>query len=171
MSNKISIIPAERVEQSILSIRGHKVMLDMDLAIIYGVSTRRLNEQVGRNRDRFPEDFMFQLTSIEKDQVVANCDHLKRMKFSPHLPYAFTEYGAVMLASVLNSPIAIQSSIQVVRAFIRLREVLATHKELAGKLNELEKKYDTQFRVVFDAIRQLMVEETKPKPRIGFHKQ
>ena len=172
MSNKLAIIPAERIERAILLIRGHRVMLDTDLAAIYGVSTKRLNEQVRRNRTRFPEDFMFQLNAEEKEYVVANCDHLRRLKFSPHLPYVFTEHGAVMLASVLNSPIAVQASIQVVRAFIRLREVLLAHKELAKKLEILEKKYDVQFRVVFDAIRQLMEppeKETK-RPRIGFHR-
>jgi len=170
---EISIIPAERIEGIILFIRGHKVMLDVDLAILYGVTTKRLNEQVRRNKDRFPNDFMFQLSEEEKNELVANCDHLKRLKFSPYLPYAFTEHGAVMLASVLNSEIAVKASIQVVRAFVRLREMITTHKELARKLEELEQKYDMQFKVVFDAIRQLMapMSEEKPKPRIGFHKE
>lgn len=97
-----TVIPLEAIEQRIIIIRGHKVMLDMDLATVYGVSTKRLNEQVKRNRDRFPDDFMFQLTENEKTEVVAICDHLKRLKFSPTLPYAFTEHGAVMLASVLD---------------------------------------------------------------------
>ena len=166
----MSIVPAEQIEGIILFIHGHKVMLDVDLASIYGVTTKRLNEQVRRNKDRFPNDFMFQLSEEEKGEVVANCDHLKRLKFSPYLPYAFTEHGAVMLASVLNSEIAVKASIQVVRAFVRLREMIATHKELARRLESLEKKYDAQFKVVFDAIRQLMTEEEKPKPRIGFHK-
>jgi hypothetical protein len=163
------LITQEIIESRILFIRGQRVMLDADLAAVYGVTTKRLNEQVKRNRDRFPPDFMFQLTRLEKAELVANCDHLKRLKFSPVLPYAFTEHGAIMLASVLNSPLAVQASIQVVRAFVRLRQILSTHKELARKLEELEKKYDAQFRVVFDAIKQLMVEEEKPKPRIGFH--
>lgn len=163
------IIPADTIGQWIFVIRGQKVMLDTDLARVYGVTTKRLNEQVKRNRERFPKDFMFQLTMEEKKQVVANCDHLFRLKFSPALPYAFTEHGAVMLASVLNSPVAVQASIQVVRAFVRLREILATHKELAHKLEALERKYDSQFKVVFDAIRNLM--EPTPVPpnrRIGF---
>src|SRR3972149_4260164 len=164
---EMSIVPAEQIEGIILFIHGHKVMLDVDLASIYGVTTKRLNEQVRRNKDRFPNDFMFQLSEEEKGEVVANCDHLKRLKFSPYLPYAFTEHGAVMLASVLNSEIAVKASIQVVRAFVRLREMIATHKELARRLESLEKKYDAQFKVVFDAIRQLMTEEEKPKPRIG----
>ena len=145
-------------------------MLDSDLAEVYGVTTKRLNEQVKRNRERFPGDFMFQLTTEEKSEVVANCDHLKSLKYSPTLPYAFTEHGAIMLASVLNSVVAVRASLQVVRAFVRLREILATHKELARKLHELENKYDAQFRVVFDAIRQLMEPPASgPKKRIGFH--
>lgn len=168
-----ALIPSEIIENKILLIRGHKVMIDIDLASLYGVTTKRLNEQVKRNKDRFPDDFMFQLTVEEKSELVANCDHLKRLKFSPYLPYVFTEHGAVMLASVLNSEIAVKASIQVVRAFVRLREIIATHKELARKLAELEQKYDMQFKVVFDAIRKLMAPpaEEKPKPRIGFNKE
>jgi hypothetical protein len=171
MTDKKSIIPEERIEHSILLIRGEKVILDADLAVLYGVTTKRLNEQVKRNRNRFPEDFMFQLTANEKAEVVANCDHLKRLKFSPNLPYAFTEHGAIMLATVLNSPIAVRASIEVVRAFVRLRQMLASNAELARKLAALEKKYDAQFKVVFDAIRQLMIPPEKPKGRIGFRKE
>lgn len=156
------------LERQILLIRGYKVMLDLDLAEVYGVPTKRLNEQVKRNRDRFPEDFMFQLTPDEKAQVVANCDHLERLKFSPNLPYAFTEHGALMLASVLSSPVAVQASIQVVRAFVRLRELLAGNRELAEKLAALEKRYDSQFRVVFDAIRELMTPPSPPRRKNGF---
>lgn len=163
-----SLIPIERIEHSILLIRGHKVMLDADLAKLYGVTTKRLNEQVKRNIDRFPTDFMFQLTDAEKREVVANCDHLKKLKFSPNLPYAFTEHGAIMLASVLNSPVAVDVSIQIVKTFIRLREFLVSNKELAKKIEELEKKYDAQFRIVFDAIRQLMASPEPKKKRIGF---
>ena len=143
-------------------------MLDADLARLYGVTTKRLNEQVRRNRDRFPDDFMFRLTDAEKKEVVANCDHLKTLKFSPNLPYAFTEHGAVMLAAVLNSPVAVDVSIQIVKTFIRLRELLANNKELAKKIEELEKKYDTQFKIVFDAIRQLMSAPEPKKKKIGF---
>jgi phage regulator Rha-like protein len=153
MSDEKSVIPIEKIERSILFIRGQKVMLDADLAELYGVSTKVLNQTVKRNKERFPDDFMFQLTKHEKDEVVTNCDHLKRLRFSYALPFAFTEHGTVMLATVLNSPIAVQTSIQVVKAFIKLREILATHKDLAGKIEEIEKKYDSQFRVVFDAIR------------------
>jgi len=165
------LIPAERIENSILVIRGEKVMLDADLAILYGVSTKRLNEQVKRNRDRFPVDFMFQLSENEKAEVVANCDHLKRLKFSPNLPYAFTEHGAIMLATVLNSPVAVQASIQVVRAFVKLRQMLATNKDLAHKLEQLERKieeHDEEIKAIFNAIRQLMTLPEKPKRKIGF---
>ena len=134
------IVPAERVESRIPLIRGQKVLLDADLAKLYGVTTKRLNEQVKRNRDRFPDDFMFQLTPDEKAEVVANCDHLQGLKFSPAFPYAFTEHGAIMAASVLNTRRAIEMSVFVVRAFVRLCEVLAAHKELAAKLAALERK-------------------------------
>jgi len=161
-------ILADHIERAILSIRSQRVMLDADLALIYGVTTKRLNEQVKRNRDRFPADFMFRLTKREKVEVVANCDHLGRLKFSPTVPYAFTEHGAIMLASVLSSRAAIDASVQIVRAFVRLREMLSSHKALARKLADLERRYDHQFRVVFDAIRQLMVEEQQPRKQIGF---
>ncbi|MBI4654333.1 MAG: ORF6N domain-containing protein [Nitrospirae bacterium] len=166
-----SLVPVEFIERKILLIRGHKIMLDADLANIYGVTTKRLNEQVKRNLERFPEDFMFQLSEKEKAEVVANCDHLKKLKFSPTLPYAFTEHGAIMLATVLNSPIAVRASIQIVRAFVRLREMIATNKELAKRLDELEKKYDSQFKVVFDAIRQLMTPPETKKGKIGFGRE
>jgi hypothetical protein len=128
-------------------------MLDADLAVLYGVSTKRLNEQVRRNRDRFPADFLLELSTEEKAEVVANCDHLGRLKYSPALPLAFTEHGAIMAANVLSSPRAVAASVMVVRAFIRMRQVLATHADLARKLEELEKRYDAQFRQVFAAVR------------------
>jgi hypothetical protein len=156
MSENISLIPMERIERAILLIRGEKIMLDLDLAAIYGVSTGALNQAVKRNLDRFPRDFMFQLTEAEKAEVITNCDNLARLRFSPHLPYAFTEHGALMLANVLNSERAAQTSVQVVRVFVRLRQMLSSNAELARKLESLEKKYDAQFKVVFDAIRQLM---------------
>ncbi|MBW1798874.1 MAG: ORF6N domain-containing protein [Deltaproteobacteria bacterium] len=160
MTDANIIVPVESVERTILMIRGQKVMIDADLAKLYGVTTKRLNEQIRRNRDRFPNDFMFQLTAREKNEVVANCDHL-----------AFTEHGAIMAASVLNTRRAIEASIFVVRAFVKLRELLTTHKELAQKLADLERRledHDEQFKVVFDAIRALMVETEKPKRKIGF---
>jgi hypothetical protein len=163
------LIPLEHIERSILLIRGEKVMLDSDLAELYGVETKRLNEQVRRNLSRFPSDFMFQLTDAEKSEVVANCDHLARLKFSPHLPFAFTEHGALMLANVLNSERAALTSVHVVRAFVRLRQMLASNAELARKLAALENKYDAQFKVVFDAIRQLMTPPEPKRREIGFH--
>lgn len=168
MNESNAIIPTERLDRSILVIRGVKVMIDADLAELYGVPTKRLNEQVKRNLDRFPADFMFQLNEEEKKQVVANCDHLQRLKYAATLPYAFTEHGAVMLASVLNSPVAVQASIQVVRAFVRIRQLLATNTDLSRRLTALEKKYDTRFKAVFDAIKQLMREDDKPRRKIGF---
>lgn len=164
-----SLVPVERVERSILILRGEKVILDSDLADLYGITTKRLNEQVRRNRGRFPPDFMFQLTAAEKEEVVANCDHLARLKYSPARPLAFTEHGALMAANVLSSPRAIDASVMVVRAFVRLRQLLASHIELKRQLDDLEKKYDTQFQQVFVAIRSLMAPPDQPdKGRIGF---
>ncbi len=172
MVSRESLVPMERIERAIFVIRGQKVMLDADLAELYGVLTKVLNQAVKRNKERFPVDFMFQLTKEEKDEVVTNCDHLKRLKFSPTLPHAFTEHGAIMLATILNSPIAVQASIQVVRAFVRLRQMLASNADLARKLDTLERKYDAQFKVVFDAIRQLMTPPEPKRQQIGFiHKK
>jgi len=153
------VILQETIEGKILLIRGHKVMLDRDLARLYGVTTKRLNEQVKRNIGRFPSDFMFQLVPIEKEEVVANCDHLKSLKFSYTLPYAFTEQGVAMLSSVLNSERAVQVNIAIMRVFVKLRRILSTHRELAHKLNELERKiekHDSEIQSIFEAIRQLM---------------
>jgi hypothetical protein len=170
MTKALVKVPAARIEDAILFIRGEKVIIDSDLARRYAVTTTRLNEQVKRNRERFPEDFMFKLTSGEKAEVVANCDHLKKLKFSPVLPFAFTEHGAIMAANVLSSKGAVQASVQVVRAFIRLRQMLASNAELAHKLSEIERKYDAQFKVVFDAIRQLMTPPEPQRKQIGFAK-
>ena len=163
----------EVVERKIYLMRGHRVMLDVDLATLYGVPTKRLNEQVKRNIKRFPGDFMFQLTEREKKEVVAKCDHLQGLKFSAYQPYAFTEQGVAMLSTVLNSERAIQVNIAIMRAFVRLKAVLSTHKELAHKLNELERKiekHDADIGTIFEAIRQLMVPPPeKPRRRIGFH--
>ena len=165
-----SLVPIERIQNSILFVRGQKVMIDRDIAALYGVETRRLNEQVKRNKGRFPEDFMFQLTKKEKDWIVANCDHLQILKFSRTNPYAFTEHGAVMLASILNTEIAVQASIQVVRAFVKLRKLLISNEQLSRKLIQLEKKYDNQFNIVFKALKQL-IDQPEPKKReIGFKK-
>jgi len=169
MVKETALVPAERIEQAILRIRDHNVMLDQDLAQVYGVTTKRLNEQVKRNRSRFPEDFMFQLTAEEAQRLrlqIATSNSARGGRRTH--PYAFTEHGAVMLASVLKTPVAVQASIQVVRAFIRLRRILATHKALAHRLEELEKKYDQNFRVVFEAIRQLMAPPVPKRAQIGF---
>jgi phage regulator Rha-like protein len=169
MENK-SLVPTEKIDRAILIIRGHKIMLDSDLAEIYGVKTSRLNEQVKRNKDRFPNDFMFQLTSNEKQEVIANCDHLVKLKFSRTNPYAFTEHGTIMLANVLNTPTAIETSVLIVRAFVKLREILSTHKELERKILELESKYDNQFKLIFKTIKELMQQEVpnENRPRIGY---
>jgi len=145
-------------------------MLDSDLADIYGVTTSRLNEQVKRNKGRFPSDFMFQLDNQEKEQVIANCDHLKKLKFSKTNPYAFTEDGTIMLASVLNTPTAIETSILIVRAFVKLREILSAHKDLERQIMELESKYDKKFKLIFQAIRELMQQKknNENRRRIGY---
>lgn len=163
-----AIIPTEPIERHILLIRGQKVMLDADLAELYAVPTKALNQAVSRNRTRFPEDFMFRLTTGEKREVVTNCDHLARLRFSPALPLAFTEQGVAMLSSVLRSERAVQVNIAIMRAFVKLREMLASHADLAKELAKMEKKYDAQFKVVFDAIRGLMASPAKPRRRIGF---
>jgi hypothetical protein len=168
---KKSVLSTDRIERSILLIRGHRVMLDADLAELYGVSTRALNQAVKRNRNRFPSDFMFRLTKKEKEEVITNCDHLQKLKFSPSIPNAFTEHGAIMLASVLNSQGAVEVSIYVVRAFVRLREMLSAHKQIARKLSELERRiqrHDDHIRALFDAIRQMMAPPGKKERRIGF---
>jgi len=170
-----SIVLVEQVQNKILFLRGEKVILDSDLAALYGVPTKRLNEQIKRNQERFPPDFMFQLTKAEKDEVVANCDHLQKLKFSPVLPYAFTEHGAIMAASVLNSERAVQTSIYVVRAFVKLRQMLTPYKELMGKLDQLEKKlqnHDKQIIAIVQTIKLLMTPpDDKPKGTFGFHKK
>ena len=160
----------ERVERNILLIRGHRVMLDTDLAILYGVPTKRLNEQVRRNKKRFPSDFMFQLTPEEVERLRSQIATLKpgRGQHRKYSPYAFTEQGVAMLSSVLHSERAIQVNIAIMRAFVQLREMIGSNKTLARRLNELEKKYDSQFRVVFEAIRELMAEPEPKVKRIGF---
>ena len=167
---KDSIAAISRTEDSMIYlIRGDKVMLDEDLARVYGVTTARLNEQVKRNISRFPQDFMFQLTENEFEILMSQfATSSSAWGGRRKLPYVFTEHGAVMLASVLNSPVAIQASIQVVKAFVRLREMLVANKELAEKLSLLEKKYDKNFAVVFDAIRRLMDPPINKRKKIGY---
>jgi len=171
---KADLIPVERIENTILLVRGCKVMLDRDLAELYGVPTKVLNQQVRRNRHRFPEDFMFQLSSEELENwrsqfVTSNSAVKKGLRYRP---YAFTEQGVAMLSSVLNSDRAIEVNIAIMRAFVRLRQILSTHKDLARKLEALERKlgeHDDKFAVVFEAIRQMMnPPPAPPKRRIGF---
>jgi phage regulator Rha-like protein len=148
-------------------------MLDNDLAELYGVETKRLNEQVRRNPKRFPDDFMFQLTEEETEFLRSHFATLKsgRGKHRKYLPYAFTEQGVAMLSSVLNSDRAIEVNVQIMRAFVKLRELIATHKDLARQLANMEKKYDSQFKIVFDAIRQLMSPAVPKKGKIGFRRE
>jgi hypothetical protein len=165
-----SFIPVARIEKSILFIRNQKVILDADLAELYGVETRVLIQAVMRNSERFPGDFMFQLNKEEADFLRSQIVTLKkgRGQHSKYLPYAFTEQGVAMLSSVLRSRRAVQVNIEIMRAFIRLRQLLSSHTDLARKLNTLEKKYDAQFREVFDAIRELMAPPAPKRRQIGF---
>ncbi|MDO8489442.1 MAG: ORF6N domain-containing protein [Candidatus Omnitrophota bacterium] len=163
------LISIEVITSKIFVIRGKKVILDRDLAQLYEVTTKRLNEQVKRNIRRFPEDFMLKLTKLEKDELVALCDRFSPMKHSTVLPYVFTEQGVAMLSGVLNSNRAIMVNIQIMRAFTQLRRMLLTNKDLRHKIEEMEKKYDKQFAIVFQAMKQLLEPPPiKPKPPIGF---
>ncbi len=172
MSENSPVVRIGAIGQRILFIRGLKVIVDSDLAEFYGVATKRLNEQVKRNRGRFPEDIIFQLTASEKAQVVANCDHLDKLKYSPVLPYAFTEHGAIMAASVLNSEKAIGMSVFVVRAFVRLRQYVLQHQELALRLDDLDRMvgaHDHRISSLVEAIRRVMSPDAiPPQRRIGF---
>jgi hypothetical protein len=165
-----AVIPLDKIERQIHSIRGHKVMLDSDLAELYGVTTFNLNKAVKRNAERFPQDFMFQLTAQEFASLIFQTGISKVGRGGRrHFPYAFTEQGVAMLSSVLRSDRAIKVNVAIMRTFVRLRQLLASNADLARKLNELEQKYDAQFRVVFEAIRKLM--EPPPDPPgepIGF---
>lgn len=163
--------PAQLIKDLIFIVRGHRVMLDRDLASLYGVSTKRLNEQFKRNHKRFPKDFAFRLTLKETKQVAVlrsqNATLENRQHFK-HAPHVFTEHGAIMLASVLNSRIAVRASVYVVRAFVQMRSVLMEYAHLALRLDALEEQYDGKFKMVFAAIRQLIAGPNQPKPRIGF---
>jgi len=188
MVSKQSLVPADRIEKAILLVRRQKVMLDADLARLYGVETKVLVQAVKRNIERFPEDFMFQLNKEEADflrsQIVTlekgRGQHSKYLRSQSvtssdwggrrYPPYAFTEQGVAMLSSVLRSQRAVQVNIEIMRAFIRLRQMLASHAELARKLDALEKKYDAQFKDVFEAIRQLMAPPEPKRRAIGFRK-
>jgi hypothetical protein len=168
ISKERSLIPIERIERSILLIRGHKVMLDADLAGLYGVETKQLVRGVQRNLSRFPHDFMFQLNKEEFENLRCHFGTSSQWGGRRYPPYAFTEQGVAMLSSVLKSKRAVQVNIEIMRAFVRLRRILASHADLARKLEALEKKYDAQFKVVFDAIRQLMTPSEPKKRPIGF---
>ena len=164
-----NIVPVERIEKSIYLIRAQKVMLDRDLAELYEVETAQLKRAVRRNIDRFPKDFMFELTKQELEgwRCQFGTSNSVRMGLR-HRPMAFTEQGVAMLSSILRSKRAVQVNIEIMRAFVRLREMISSHKDLERKLAALENKYDEQFKVVFDAIRALMKETEKPRKRIGF---
>jgi len=173
---KSNIVNDETILNKILIIRDQRVMIDSDMAELYGVSTKRLNEAVKRNTLRFPVDFMFQLTKPEKEELVANCDHLGKLKFSPHLPYVFTEHGAVMLASVLNSERAIHVNIQIVRIFNKMREVLLSHKDLLLEIQKINSKlnnHEDKILLVFEYLKQFeqnKIQELKKQnhTKIGF---
>ena len=167
---KRSIIPVERIEQAIIYLRGEKVLLDADLAALYGVETRVLVQAVKRHKSRFPTDFMFRLNKNEFDilrsQSVTSSSRWGGRRYPP---YAFTELGVAMLSSVLNSRRAVAVNIEIMRAFVRLRKMLASHEDLARKLTAIEKKYDKRFKVVFEALHELMSAPTPKKGWIGFH--
>ncbi len=165
---QLQIIPSEIIERKILLLRGQKVILDAHLAELYDVPTKRLNEQVRRNIGRFPLDFMFQLTWEEFENLksqFATSSWGGRRK----LPFVFTEQGVAMLSSVLKSDRAVKVNIEIMRTFVKLRELLSSHKDLARKIEEIEKDYDQKFKIVFDAIRALTTPPERPKRQIGFH--
>ena len=166
MGDKKALVPAEVIVRKILFLRGEKVLLDRDLAELYGVETRVLNQAVGRNKKRFPEDFMFVLTREEITRISQSVTSSK-IKYSKRVT-AFTEQGVAMLSSVLNNDRAIEVNIAIMRAFVQLRKMIASNEELARKLDELEEKYDEQFRIVFDAIRAFIEHDEKPPKKIGF---
>ena len=169
-SSSVSLIPQEIIESKIYLIRDKRVMLDRDLALLYDVQTRRLKEQVRRNIERFPVDFMFELTKEELAEWRSQFATSNRDKMGIRIhPFAFTEHGILMLSSVLNSKRAIQVNIQIMRTFIKLKEMLISHKDLRQKIEDMERKYNHQFKIVFDAIRKLLEPPAKPKQRIGFH--
>jgi len=168
MENSI-VIPTQDLIQQIFYLRGKKVMFDYDLATLYDMETRVLKQQVRRNLDRFPDDFMFELTRNEWEEVITNCDNLSiYSRYKPFPPFAFTEQGVAMLSSVLRSKRAISVNIIIMRAFVQLRQLLESNKELVMRIDELEGKYDKQFQIVFDAIRKMIRQENEPRERIGY---
>jgi len=167
----MALIKNEAFEGYILEVRGQNVILDASLAILYGTDTKALNQAVKRNLARFPNSFMFQLSKEEKQEVVTNCDHLKKLKFSRTLPYAFTEHGAIMLASILNSEIAIQTSIKIVQAFVKMRNFLANNNQVFEKINKLEKKvgkHDENFKALFIIVKDLIAKPKAKTNKVGF---
>jgi len=162
------IIPDERIEKTIFLIKGQKVIIDADLAELYGVTTKALNQAVTRNHKRFPPDFMFRLTKAEKQELVTNCDRLDRLKHSSALPRVFTEQGVAMLSSVLRGERAIQVNIQIMRSFIKLRRYIAGIDDLKSELEKLKEQTDQRFQVVFETLDQLLTVESKPKKKIGY---
>lgn len=171
MTKTQAIVRAEQIESRILLIRGQKVMLDRDLAALYGVKPIALRQQVKRNKDRFPKDFMFQLTAAEAESLLSQSVIPSRRSLGGFTPYAFTEQGVAMLSSVLRSKRAVHVNIQIMRAFVKLREMLTTHRALARKLAQLEKRiegHDEEITAIFEVIRQLMEPPEKPSKRIGF---
>jgi hypothetical protein len=172
MSDKL--VTQETIESRIFIIRGQKVMIDRDLAELYGVPTKALNQAVKRNFDRFPANFMFQLNENERDEVVTICDHLKPIKFSRQLPFAFTEHGVAMLSSVLNSNRAVKMSIFIINTFIRLRQFLYTHKEISERLDGIEGRvllHDKALIEIDHAIQELSAPEPEKEKKIGFRKE
>jgi hypothetical protein len=163
--NKLALQEAQIVD-AIVTVRGQRVLIAPDLALLYRVPTERLNEQVKRNLRRFPKDFCFRLTRSEQTEVSANCGHLVRLKFAPIPPLAFTEYGVIMAANVLNSDRAVDVSVEIVRAFASLRHAVAAHEDLRARIDELEQRYDGQFKEVFVALRVLL--QRQAKQPIGF---
>lgn len=164
-------MPQETIEGKILLIRGKKVLLDRDLAVLYGVKTIRLREQVKRNSERFPEDFMFQLTKDEANILVSQNAIPSKRSLGGYLPYVFTEHGTLMAANVIKSSIAIQASIAIVRTFTKLREMMMSHKDLQKKIEDMEKrhdKHDQHFQLIFKTIKEMLNPPGKPKKRIGY---
>jgi len=164
----VSLQPIATIQDRIFAIRGEYVMIDRDLAELYQVPTKVLNQTVKRNIERFPDGFIFRLTKIERNQLVTNCDRFRNLKHASQCPYAFTEHGVAMLSSVLRSKRAIRVNIQIIKTFVQLRHIIAGNKNLHKRLDDLEKKYDGQFRIVFDALRKLIEPPPIPKRRIGF---
>jgi len=175
MAKLKTVVKVGTIQQRILLIRGEKVIVDTDLAEFYGVPTKALNQAVRRNMDRFPADFMFQLNKNEKTEVVTNCDHLKKLKYSPVNPLVFTEHGAIMAASILNSARAVEVSLFIVRAFVALRRAISEYKELTRMVTQLERKladHDDQIIAIIQAIKELSGPQPVPKKRrIGFHSE